>query len=289
MEWVMGSEKSTRRRSGWLSCLAPGILPFIFHNATPFLLAFCGLAFPLLAHGEDGVFQGVRYKLYRVDPAEKGASRLQVFWRDEAGQPFNTFRNLEAALNAKGLQLRFATNAGIYEPDYIPSGLLVEEGVERAPLNRKPAPALQPGQNTPNFYLKPTGVFYIDETGLAGILETERYATANVKARIATQSGPLLLEEGRIHPKFNAASTSRLLRNGVGIDRDGKVIIVVTERSEAGRINLHGFASLFLSLGCRNALYLDGDISEIYIRGEMAEVGRTTAFAGILAIAEPKK
>jgi uncharacterized protein YigE (DUF2233 family) len=97
----------------------------------------------------------------------------------------------------------------------------------------------------------------------------------------------LLLAAGRIHPAFRAESTSRLIRNGVGIDRSGHLRFVATERSDAGRINLHGFARLFRGLGCADALYLDGDISEFYLRADQPEIQATTAFAAILAVTEP--
>ncbi len=227
-------------------------------------------------------FEGIRHQVYTIDPA---VEELRLFWKDDTGQPFTTFRKLEAHLNTKGLRLRFAMNAGIYEPGFIPTGLHVEGGKVLAPLNRKPAPKLQPGQYTPNFYLKPNGVFYIDENGPA-VLETEEFAKKAPKPRLAAQSGPLLLREGRIHSAFRAGSTSRLLRNGVGVNGEGKIVFVATERSERGRVNLHTFARLFLSLGCQNALYLDGDISEIYVRAVDPEVQTTTSFAAIFAVVE---
>jgi len=232
---------------------------------------------------ETREFKGVTYRLHYVDLSEQ---TLEIFLNDAAGNPYNTFRNLEADLNKQGKRLQFAMNAGIYEPGWIPSGLHIEGGKTILPLNRNPPPPKQPGQYTPNFYLQPNGVFFIDDQG-AGVLETEAYAKSDRKPRLATQSGPLLLQKGKIHPAFNEPSTSRLIRNGVGVDSKGRIVLVATDRSAAGQINLYNFASLFLSLDCQDALYLDGDISEFYLRSTDPVIQNTTAFAAILAITEP--
>lgn len=226
-------------------------------------------------------FEGVRYRVHRIDPA---AGKLQLVLQNELGQPYNTFKRLERSLNAKGQQLKFAMNAGIYEPGFVPTGLHIENGQQLVELNRDPPPRTNP---TPNFWLKPNGVFFIDSRG-AAVMETERYAESGRTPTLATQSGPLLLQSGQIHPALNADGPSRLLRNGVGIDREGQAVFVATERTEQGRINLHRFARLFLSLGCQSALYLDGDISEIFVRGEDAEIQATTSFAAMFVVIEEK-
>ena len=145
---------------------------------------------------------------------------------------------------------------------------------------------------TPNFYLLPNGVFFIRPDGTAAVMSTSFYAKAGEKPRLATQSGPLLLAAGKIHPVFQENSTSRLLRNGVGVDSKGRVVLACSVREPGkGRINLHGFASLFRDkLDCRAALYLDGDISEMYVRGETGtRPPKTNFFAGILAVTEEAK
>lgn len=244
------------------------------------MLVICGVAGRTMAETRE--FEGIRYQVYVVDPAKE---ELRLFWKNETDQPFTTFRKLEANLNQQGLQLRFAMNAGIYEPGFIPTGLHVENGQTLVPLNRKPVPPLSPGQYTPNFYLKPNGVFIIDEAGPA-VLETEEFAKSGRTPSLGVQSGPLLLRKGRIHHKFQAGSSSRLLRNGVGVNEKGQIIFLSTERSEQGRINLHTFSRLFLEWGCQNALYLDGDISEFYDRKVNPAVQTTTSFAAIFAIVE---
>ncbi len=44
----------------------------------------------------------------------------------------------------------------------------------------------------------------------------------------ATQSGPLLVHGGDIHPDFNANSTNKKIRSGVGVTKDGLVIFAIS-------------------------------------------------------------
>ena len=179
---------------------------------------------------------------------------LQLFWQDDAGRPYIGFRRLEAALATRGQRLAFAMNAGMYHADFGPVGLLVIDGRELAPLN------VQAGEG--NFFLRPNGVFFVDAAG-AHVLETGEYATrAPQGVRLATQSGPLLLRAGAIHPAFDPASHSRHVRNGVGTC-GGRVVFSISET----KVTLHEFARHFRDdLGCRDALYFDGVVSSLHSR-----------------------
>jgi uncharacterized protein YigE (DUF2233 family) len=178
-------------------------------------------------------------------------SRLELFLRDETGRAFNRFDRLAAWLAGRNQQLIFAMNAGMYNPDFSPVGLLVEGGREISPLNA--------ADGTGNFFLKPNGVFFVSASG-PGILETKEYTALAPGVRLATQSGPLLLRNGVINPAFDAASTSRLIRNGVGISKD-TILFVISEQP----INFYEFALFFRDeLQCRDALYLDGVVSSLF-------------------------
>jgi hypothetical protein len=77
----------------------------------------------------------------------------------------------------------------------------------------------------------------------------------------AMQSGPILVTNGRIHPRFIPGYHSRHIRNGVGVDGDGRVVFAISNQP----VNFHDFATLFRdALDCPDALYLDGSISEMY-------------------------
>ncbi len=200
------------------------------------------------AGSEPAVATSGRFTTVRVDVR---TNRLELFLRDETGRTFNRFDHLAAWLTSRNQQLLFAMNAGMYQPDFSPVGLLVEDGREISPLNV--------AVGTGNFFLKPNGVFFVSASG-PRIVETREYPALAHGVRLATQSGPLLLRNGVVNPVFDAASPSRLIRNGVGISKN-IILFVISEQP----INFYEFAVFFRDeLQCRDALYLDGVVSSLY-------------------------
>jgi uncharacterized protein YigE (DUF2233 family) len=179
--------------------------------------------------------------------------QLRLFWSDPAGRPLRTFPALKQMLDTAHTRLRLAMNAGMYEADGSPVGLLVSGGKEYSPLNVK--------SGAGNFYLKPNGVFYVSK-GHARIVTTDAYRHARpAHVELATQSGPLLVIGGMIPLTFKVDSASRTTRNGVGITRGGLIVLAISDAP----VNLYEFASLFRdTLGCQDALYLDGSVSSLY-------------------------
>lgn len=179
--------------------------------------------------------------------------RLRLFWRDGSGAPYSSLSSLA---RAQGARLSFAMNAGMYDEDQAPVGLYVEDGQELKRISTTNGPG--------NFHLKPNGVFYV-RGERAGVLETGRYVKARLKPDFATQSGPMLVIDGRIHPKISADGPSQKIRNGVGVRDDGRTaIFAISERP----VSFGAFARLFRDdLGCRNALFLDGSVSSLYAPG----------------------
>ncbi len=118
-----------------------------------------------------------------------------------------------------------------------------------------------------NFYIKPNGVFYILTDGTAQVIPT---GIIPKDIKYATQSGPMLTINGEINPKFDDKSTSYKKRNGVGINKDGKVIFILSKED----VNFYDLAYTFQQLGCDNSLFLDGDISDFYC----PEIGYTQMF-----------
>jgi uncharacterized protein YigE (DUF2233 family) len=193
-------------------------------------------------------FQGTRSTVCRVDIRK---DRLQLFLKDAAGKPLNSFRRLAQELDGRA-ELAFAMNAGMYGVDYFPIGLLVMDGRQVRRLN------LATGFG--NFYLKPNGVFVLSNSG-ARIVESSEYRSLQEPAILATQSGPLLLHTGLINPSFSPQGTSRLIRNGVGVVTPNEVLFVISDDP----INFYDFAILFRDrLKCADALYLDGNVSSLY-------------------------
>ena len=195
--------------------------------------------------------EGIEYRRFVADPAQ-----VRVYWSNPSGEAFRQFAVLVPYLESKGERVQMITNGGIFEPQGIPAGLLVQDGRQICPLNL--------GSGKGNFYLKPNGVFFVAR-GVAGVMETMRFSLAKLQPQWAVQSGPLLLENGRVHPQFRAGSESRLHRNGVGIRSDGKVVFLITRFESQRKPNLHDFAMAFKEHGCQNALFLDGDLSDMKV------------------------
>jgi uncharacterized protein YigE (DUF2233 family) len=188
------------------------------------------------------------YTVCRFDPKK---ADLRLFWRGPDAEPLGTFEAVAANLKP-GEKLIFGMNGGMYDVANAPVGLYIEHGVELKRANTRGGAA--------NFHLKPNGVFFVGG-GQAGVWETSRFLSARPHAEFATQSGPMLVLNGRIHPHIHADGTSKKLRNGVGIDHEGTAVFAISNHP----VTFHQFASLFRDkLGCDNALFLDGSISALY-------------------------
>ncbi|MEZ0172245.1 phosphodiester glycosidase family protein [Microvirga sp. TS319] len=176
---------------------------------------------------------------------------VKLFWRGPDGNALGSFSRLKATPD--GARLAFAMNAGMYHEDRSPVGLYVENGQELKAANTRNGPG--------NFHLKPNGVFYV-KGDRAGVLETDTYLKRKIRPDHATQSGPMLVINGRIHPKFSEQSTSLKIRNGVGVKDPHTVVFAISEDP----VTFSTFARLFRDhLGCANALFLDGSISSLYV------------------------
>lgn len=157
---------------------------------------------------------------------------------------------IKAFVAANQREWIMATNAGIFDPSRRPVGLHIQMGREFTPLST--------ADGEGNFYLKPNGVFWIDSSG-AHVAATQAYKPQR-NVSLATQSGPLLVDKGNIHPAFVPSSTSLRTRSGVGVDKLGHVVFVLSDE----RVTFYSMATLFRDvLDCPDALYLDGEISAI--------------------------
>ncbi|MFC3162833.1 phosphodiester glycosidase family protein [Ciceribacter thiooxidans] len=228
----------------------PGICGRGVFVAVMLMIASASLSRPAIAACRDLVVENAAYTVCDFDPK---AEEIRVYHSDPDGKPFSGFDALVRQLWEERHYLVFATNGGMYHDDLSPVGLLVEYGIERRPITTK--------AGWGNFHLLPNGVFSMKD-GRAAITESRRYARAHAAADYATQSGPMLVIEGALHPKFLPDSDSFKIRNGVGVDGDGKVHFVISNTP----VRFYDFARLFRdTLGCPNALYLDGTISSAYI------------------------
>ncbi len=177
---------------------------------------------------------------------------LQFYWKKNNGENFKSIQNLKSFVESKQLKLLFAMNGGMYKKDNSPLGLFIE--------NKKTLSSINTSDGSGNFYLKPNGVFYITSDNNPFVCKTGDFID-NGKIKFATQSGPMLLNDGQIHTAFKNGSKNLNIRNGVGILPNNKIVFAMSKIE----ISFYNFAKYFQSLGCKNALYLDGFVSRTYL------------------------
>lgn len=195
-------------------------------------------------------YQGARYTICEVDAARE---KIELFLKDPRGEVFGQFTNIDRHLATKGEALVFAMNAGMYHDDRAPVGHYVEDGQEIMRV----IPNAGPG----NFGLLPNGVLCL-RPGRADVIETQAFLAAAPDCTDATQSGPMLVIDGALHPRFLKDGTSKFIRNGVGTSADGRrAVFVISDQP----VNFYTFGSFFRdALGVPNALYFDGKVSRLY-------------------------
>jgi uncharacterized protein YigE (DUF2233 family) len=214
-----------------------------------FLASVSLFASAALCHAacRNETIEGAHYVICAFD-ARDG---IELFLRDGAGAPLGQFDRVRDALAKRGRTLQFAMNAGMYHEDRSPVGLYVESGKELKRISTANGPG--------NFSMKPNGVFYLDGKSV-GVLETKAFLRHKIEATFATQSGPMLVIDGKLHPRFKKESTSRNRRNGVGVKGRSVVFVLADDP-----VTFYQFARVFRDvLKTPNALYLDGSICRLY-------------------------
>lgn len=200
---------------------------------------------------------------------------LQFYWKDDKGLPFKSIQNLKNYVELKNLTLTFAMNGGMFNKDFSPLGLFVQ--------NKKKLADIDTENGNGNFYLKPNGIFYVTTDNISFVCKTNDFKH-NRNVKYATQSGPMLIIDGEIHPAFKQGSRNINIRNGVGILPNNKIVFAMSKTE----INLYDFAKYFQNLGCKNALYLDGFVSRTYLP-EKKWVQVDGNFGVIIGVTEQKK
>jgi uncharacterized protein YigE (DUF2233 family) len=234
------------------------------------MLAICHAAFlttgtraaadfpPLPPLCSDIAFEDDAFVACTVDP-QQYAIRLHL--DDATGRPYGSVTNFARS----GPPVLFSMNAGMYLRDLHPQGLFVEDGRTISPLNTATGEG--------NFHLMPNGVLVITQSGATRVVPGPTFRPTNDIA-FATQSGPMLVIDGALHPAFSENGTSRYVRNGVGVREDGVVVFAIS-RDE---VSFGRFARLFRdALHCPNALYLDGFVSALANDDEIVAGGNHKA------------
>ncbi len=215
-------------------------------------------------------FKGNKYAVVSVDLKK---AKLKMFWKDNQNQPFKTFQKLEKQLAKNGVKLLAAMNAGIFDKTYTPLGLHIARGQQLHKLNART-------KAFGNFYMQPNGIFFLDANG-AKILSTQEFIRTAPKTLEATQSGPMLVLNNKINPQFQVNSSNQLVRNGVGVETGSSVHLVISQ----SWVSFYDFAAFFKDvLHCPNALYLDGNISGLYVPNSGFE--GTGDYAGMIGVVQ---
>ncbi len=175
--------------------------------------------------------------------------------RDGTDEPYRSLGALSRALGEEEERLALAMNGGMFDSEGRPIGYYVEEGMRRTVLNENEGPG--------NFHLLPNGVFFGETAeGPWRVWETGRFADEiEDRPQFATQSGPMLVINGELHPAINIDGDSRKIRNAVGVDAAGRAHFVITEAP----VSFGKLARLYRDvLNVNNALFLDGSVSQIW-------------------------
>jgi uncharacterized protein YigE (DUF2233 family) len=235
----------------------------------------------LVDHNDSAVAQAqpcrskeYAHNAYTVCEVELGRHTVRLYWKRSDGTPYAYLSSLPRTLEQETGKLLFATNAGMFDPALKPVGLYMEQGRELVRVST--------ASGYGNFHMKPNGIFYI-AAGRAVVAETQAFLKQRPQADLATQSGPMLVINGRLHPRFDQGSTSLKARNGVGVRADGKIIFAISQ----GEVSFDAFARLFRDgLDCANALFLDGGSASSLYAPSLNSTGNLLSLGPMLAVYE---
>jgi uncharacterized protein YigE (DUF2233 family) len=193
---------------------------------------------------------------FRVLTINLQTDELRVVYKHPDGSAYGNFVRLRQGLGDKYLA---AANAGMFETNGSPTGLLKADGAIVKGVNL--------GTGVGNFYLKPNGVFFMTSKG-AAIAESQAFAREFTgtfpSVSSATQSGPLLVSNGKINsrliPGSHCQQCLQYSRTAVAVISPTHVAIALG----LNEINFYDFAAFLLNgLHSTDALYLDGAISKL--------------------------
>jgi uncharacterized protein YigE (DUF2233 family) len=231
------------------------------------------------ALADTGPCHSMEYELaaYTICEVDLHRHTVRLYWNRSDGSPYAYLSALPRDLKGGTGRLLFATNAGMFDSNLRPVGLYVEQGRELVHANTK--------SGRGNFHMMPNGIFYIS-ADRAAVAETQAFLKQRPQADLATQSGPMLVIDGRLHPRFDRRGTSLKTRNGVGVRADGKVIFVISQEA----VSFDAFARLFRDgLKCPNALFLDGGSASSLYAPTLNHLGNIVPIGPMLAVFETNR
>jgi uncharacterized protein YigE (DUF2233 family) len=249
----------------------------VVEKSSKLVLALFAFFIPTVSVNAETPCQRLRYGdgEYTVCEVDLRRQSVRLFWKKPDGRPYEYPSSLPKAFNDSSTHLLFATNGGMYHEDNSPVGLYVEGGRELVRANTNSGPG--------NFHMKPNGVFYVHGE-IAGILETRAFLKRRPQVDFATQSGPMLVMDGKMHSRFARNGGSRKYRAGVG-SRDPNSVVFAISESE---ISFAEFAQLFRDkLLCKNALFLDGGSATSFYSPALKRAGNFLSLGPIIGVYGP--
>ncbi len=197
---------------------------------------------------EAAVFEGVALTHCIADPA---LHRIEMANIGADKQPFGSLAAFAATVEPA--DIAFVMNGGMYGDDLKPLGYFVQKGERLKELDR--------GDGDGNFYMKPNGLFFGSSAGWRVMGSNTFFNTVGDRPQFGTQSGPLLLIEGKLHPEIQDDGPSKAIRNAVGVDGKGRAHFVISDAP----VSFGQLARYFRDeLKVSNALYLDGQVSSLW-------------------------
>lgn len=188
--------------------------------------------------------------------AHPDSGQIRMYWKDADGKILGSISNLKKQVEQQEQQLLYACNGGMYMQNQAPLGYYIENGKTLQKINTK--------TGSGNFYLKPKGVFYVDDKNKAFVKSIETVADRKFlqqeKINYLTQSGPMLVHNNKINAQFTQGSSNINVRNGVGILPNGNAYFAMSTYP----VSFYDFAEHFKKKGCTEALYFDGFVSRSY-------------------------
>jgi uncharacterized protein YigE (DUF2233 family) len=204
---------------------------------------------------EGATFEGASFTHCTAVP---GRHVVHMVLGPKDGAPYRSLSQLAVGRPDKSHAVAFAINGGMFDAAGYPIGYYVEEGERRHALNTK--------AGWGNFHLLPNGVFYGDAAGHWRVSTAQDFEkTVTDRPDFGTQSAPMLVIAGKLHPKIDAGSDEKgkslKVRNGVGVDAQGRAHFVISDEP----VSFGKLARYFRDgLKCPNALFLDGSVSSLW-------------------------
>lgn len=196
------------------------------------------------------VFEDIRLTHCIADPDRHAIS---MALGGDRRQPYRGFVDYALDRPAGSSPVTFAMNAGMFDSQGKPIGYYVENGRRLQELNR--------AKGLGNFHLLPNGVFYGAEGKWKIRTANDFYESVSERPDFGTQSGPMLVIDGALHPQIDDDGPSRYVRNGVGVDDNGRAHFVISEQPISFGLLARYYRD---ELNTPNALYLDGSISALW-------------------------